>query len=129
MLTLETLTGVQGEEEHLSFYTGRSLVVPLHYDYYEGRDVGGDKERIIVRTYQTIHPVFAGIIFNGIAEKNRRQGLTNNVDLDLWNADRLLTTEDMGTILLQKGNRVLYIEGNLDFGSEQIRRNLHQFLD
>ncbi|MEW6623055.1 MAG: DUF2812 domain-containing protein [Bacillota bacterium] len=107
------------------FRRGMSPVVPKHYDYWETYNFGGTRKGVRINYFDTIHPYFAQMIFEGKTEEMSRFRKLAWVDEDmrqLWGADRLVMTEKMDAILIQRGSQVLYISGEVDFNEQEIRR-------
>jgi uncharacterized membrane protein len=121
--------GLVGRE----FNSGISPVTPKHYDYWETRDINCKTEGIRINYYRTINPYFAEVIFNGVTEKLERgikwKGmylLTKTIITDdemkkLWNVDNLALTEERDEIIVQKGNIVVHMSGDIDFDDRQTR--------
>lgn len=105
---------------------GMSPVTPKYYEYFEKSEVNGSVKCMRIKYYNTISPYFSEIIFNGITddiEKGIRwRGMTifaRNVITDdevksLWDADNLALTEERDEIIIQKGNTVLHLSGDID---------------
>ncbi|SET82128.1 Protein of unknown function [Natronincola peptidivorans] len=123
----------QGSLVSREFDFGMSPITPKHYNYREIRDFNGERKGIRVHYYQTIHPYFAEVIFNGITEELKRgikwRGmyfLTKTIITDdkmkaLWDVDYLALTEDRDEMIIQKGNIVVHLEGDIDFEDRQLR--------
>jgi len=115
------------------FKAGMSPVVPMHYDYWESRDIGYITKYIDIKYYRAINPYFAEIIFNGITDSLEKgfkwQGMTffektiitDDEMKSLWNADNLALTEERDEIIMRKGNIVLRLSGDMDFNDRHTR--------
>ncbi|WP_157047194.1 hypothetical protein [Alkaliphilus metalliredigens] len=123
---VELLEGSQqGSLASREFNPGMSPVTPKHYNYWETRDVNGKTEGIRVNYYRTIHPYFAEVIFNGVTEELRRgikwrdmylftkMIITDNEMKTLWDVDNLALTEARDEIIVQKGNVVVHLLGDI----------------
>lgn len=134
-VTLYDLTGgaKQGKLISREFSPGMSPLVPKHYSYWETRDINGNTEGMRINYYNTINPYFARIVFNGVTEKLERgikwRGeylLTKTIITDdemkkLWNVDNLALTQERDQIIIQKGNVVVRLDGDIDFKKREIR--------
>jgi hypothetical protein len=135
MIRLEELLeeSQQGNLAIREFNPGMSPITPKHYKYWETRDINGKTEGIRVNYYKTIHPYFAEIIFNGV-KKELEKGfkwrgqylLTKTIVTDdemkaLWDVDNLALTETRDEIIVQKGNTVVHMVGDMDFDDRQTR--------
>ena len=116
------------------FNAGMSPVTPKHYSYYEFlRNDNGLEESLNVRYYKTINPRFALTIFNGIVSELREgikwKGMTflertiisDDKMKDLWRTDNLALTKERDEIIVQKGNIVVRLFGDIDFEDRYIR--------
>ena len=115
------------------FSPGMSPLTPKHYNYWETRDIKGKTEGISINYYQTIHPYFSEIIFNGVTEKLRRgikwRGttllnktiITDDEMKALWDVDNLALTEARDEIIVQRGNTVVHMLGDIDFDDRETR--------
>ncbi len=123
----------QGKLARRGFSTGMSPVTPQHYVYWESRGINEETEGMRIRYYKTIHPYFAEVIFNGITDDLRKgikwRGmyfLTKNMITDdemkaSWNMDYLALTEERDDLILQKGNTVVHLSGEINFDDSQTR--------
>jgi len=123
----------QGRLVSREFNPGISPITPKHYNYWETRDINGKTEGIRINYYKTINPYFAEIIFNGVTEKLEKgfkwKGkylftktiITDDEMKNLWNVDNLALTEERDEIIVQKGNTVVHISGDIDFDDRQVR--------
>ncbi|MEN1761055.1 DUF2812 domain-containing protein [Anoxynatronum sibiricum] len=126
-------TSQQGSLAIREFNRGMSPLTPLHYDYLEVWDFEEESQGVRVRYYNTIHPLFAQMIFDGITEELMRgvkfRGnyyLTKTIVSDeamksSWRMDHLALTEDRDELILQKGNKVVHVSGKVNFDDGQIR--------
>lgn len=115
------------------FNPGMSPVIPKHYDYRETRNIIGNPESMRIKYYKAINRYFADIIFNGIKEELEKgikvKGkylFSKTIIKDdemrvLWNVDNLVLTEDRDEIIVQKGDTVVHISGDIDFDDRQTR--------
>lgn len=115
--------------EKREFSQGASLIVPKYYDYWEQWKIDGTKQIIRGSYYEASHPYFARIIFNGKAEAISRVPTFVNRSLrwenepliedeemkQYWKVDRLLLTKDRDAIIVQKGNIIVFLTGDIDF--------------
>jgi hypothetical protein len=118
-----------------SFRRGRSPVTPKHYTYWEAGNVNGKKKKIKIEYYKTVNPYYAEIIFNGIRDELEnniewdeetfsylfRTFITDEVMKNLWDVDNLALTEEGYDLIIQKGNIVMYLSGDIDFNDQQTR--------
>ena len=123
----------QGTSVYSEFNAGMSPIIPKHYSYLETWDVNGTNENIRVKYYKTIHPRFAEIIFNGITAELRegikwkdmilfRKTIISDDEMkNLWNVNNLALTEARDEIIIQKGNIVVHLSGNIDFENRHVR--------
>jgi len=123
----------QGRLVGSEFSPRMSPITPRQYNYWETRDINGIMKGIRVNYYKTIGPYYAQIIFHGLAEKMQQvitwRSMTirnKSVIADeemraLWNMDNLVLTEDKDEILMQKGNTILHLSGDIDFEEKEIR--------
>ncbi|MFA6670892.1 MAG: DUF2812 domain-containing protein [Bacillota bacterium] len=131
---VELLEGSQqGRLVSREFDSGISPITPKHYAYWETRDINGKTEGIRINYYRAINPYFAEVIFNGVTEKLERgikwKGmylLTKTIITDdemkkLWDVDNLALTEERDEIIVQKGNIVVHMSGDIDFDDRQTR--------
>ncbi len=133
-----TMEEILDESEHGSllsreFNPRMSPVTPKYYYYWENREINGSNKSMEIRYYKTISPYFADMIFNGITDRLEKgikwRGMTiftrtiiTDDDLkNLWNADNMALTEERDEIVIQKGNIVLRISGDIDFNDSKIR--------
>ena len=136
IVTLSDLSGSSqtGILVSREFNAGMSPVTPKHYSYYELlRNDNGLEESINVRYYKTINPRFALTIFNGIVSELREgikwKGMTflertiisDDKMKDLWRTDNLALTKERDEIIVQKGNIVVRLFGDIDFEDRYIR--------
>jgi hypothetical protein len=135
IVVLEEILEESNKDSVLSreFEPGMSPIVPRHYDYWEKIDINGQKKSIGIKYYKAINPYFAGIIFGGITDKLengfkwrgeylfKKIIVTDNEIIDLWGAENVAITEERDIIIIQKGNIVLYLSGNIDFNNKQTR--------
>jgi hypothetical protein len=124
----------QGRLVSREFNPGISPITPKHYNYWETRDINGKTEGIRINYYKTIKPYFAEIIFNGVTEELEKgfkyKGkylftktiITDDEMKNLWNVDNLALTEERDEIIVQKGNTVVHISGDIDFNDRQTRK-------
>ena len=115
------------------FRPGMSPVTPKYYEYTERSEVNGSEKHMRIKYYNTVSPYFSEIIFNGIIsdmEKGfkwkgmtifTRTIVTDDDVKSLWDADNLVQTEERDEIIIQKGNTVLHLSGDIDFNEEQTR--------
>lgn len=115
------------------FNPGMSPITPKHYNYWETRDINGKTENIRIKYYKTINPYFAEIIFNGVTEELekgikwkdmylfRKAIITDDEMKALWDVDNLALTEARDEIIVQKGNTVVHMLGDIDFDDRQTR--------
>ncbi len=96
-----------------------SPIVPQHYYYTENWDVDNTRKRMVGDYYESIHPYFTEIIFNGKLEERLKwidTTLAKNEDMeDLWNVDKFYISENNDAILIQKNNIVMYLSGDINF--------------
>lgn len=131
---VELLEGSQqGRIVGREFNPGMSPITPKHYNYWETRDINGKTEGLRINYYRTIHPYFAEVIFNGVTEELRKgikwRGMhlfTKTIFIDdemkaLWDVDNLALTEARDEIIVQKGNTVVHMLGDIDFDDRQTR--------
>lgn len=135
IVTMEELSegSQQGKLVSREFNSGMSPITPKHYNYWEIRDINGKSKGMRVNYYKTIHPYFAGVIFNGVTEELRKgikwEGMslfTKTIITDdemkaLWNVDNLALTETRDEIIVLKGNIVLHLFGDIDYDDSQTR--------
>lgn len=122
------------------FNSGMSPIVPKHYYYQETRNINGKRVDIRIKYYDAINRYFADMIFNGIKEELEKgikwRGMNlfmKNIIKDdemrnLWNVDDLVLTENKDEIIVQKGNTVVYISGDIDFNNERTRELIYNKL-
>ncbi|KAF0193525.1 MAG: hypothetical protein FD169_2463 [Bacillota bacterium] len=99
-----------------------SPLVPTHYDYWEVYDT---TKGMRIKYYETIHPYFAGVIFEGLSHELSRRNKPASTEDDLstlWGVDRLLLTQDRDAIVILRGKRVLFLEGDVDLSAAQTRK-------
>lgn len=123
----------QGRLVGREFSPGSSPIIPRNYNYWETRDINGSTKGIRISYYSAIKPYFADIVFNGVTERLERgikwRGeyiLTKTIILDdemkrLWSADNLALTKDRNEIIVQKGNTVVHMSGDIDFDDKRTR--------
>lgn len=99
----------------------------------EIRDFNGKREGLRIKYYKTINPYFSEVIFKGIKEELRKgikwRGksmftktiITDDEKKDLWEVENLALTEERNEIIVQKGNIVVHVPGDVDFDDMQIR--------
>lgn len=128
VLTLDDLIGCQGNRVAMEFHPGRSPVVPRHYDYWEVRALGDESVSLRVKYYRTISGYFARQIFEGTAESvSRREELLSDTSrAELWDVERVMISGDESIVLIINGNKVLYLEGDIDWTKEQVRGMINQ---
>ncbi|ABW18692.1 hypothetical protein Clos_1146 [Alkaliphilus oremlandii OhILAs] len=111
------------------FSWGVSPIVPKYYDYWEMWNIDGREQMIRGSYYEVSHPYFARITFDGKAESISRVPTFVNRSLrwenepliedeemkQRWKVDRLLLTKDRDAIMVQKGNTVVFLAGDIDF--------------
>jgi hypothetical protein len=123
--TEELVANSQGVVVGRQFKPGMSPVVPRHYDYWEiGPYIGDKRGAMRINYYETKHPYFAQLIFAGKSGEILRWSEKLEQDWEhLWDVDALLLTKgrETETILLRKGNRVVYLEGDMDFNAQYMR--------
>jgi|GEM_PF-4142389 len=104
-----------------------SPLVPTHYDYWEVYDT---TKGMRIKYYETIHPYFAGVIFEGLSHELSRRNKPASTEDDLstlWGVDRLLLTQDRDAIVILRGKRVLFLEGDVDLSAAQTRKLKKRF--
>lgn len=123
----------QGTLVHSEFNAGKSPITSKHYSYLETWYVNGSYENIHIIYYKTIHPRFAGIIFNGITSELRegikwkgmtflkKTVITDDEMKDIWNVNNIALTEARDEIIVQKGNVVVRLSGKIDFENRRVR--------
>lgn len=123
----------QGRLVSREFNSGISPITPKHYNYWETRDINGKAEGLRIKYYKTINPYFAEIIFNGVTEElekgfkwrgeylNTKTIITDDEMKNLWNVDNLALTEERDEIIVQKGNIVVRMSGDIDFNDRKAR--------
>ncbi len=130
----ELLEGSQkGRLVSREFNPGMSPITPKNYNYWETRDINGKTKDMRINYYKTIHPYFAEIIFNGITGELEKGFKWRNMYIftktiisddemkNLWNVDNLALTEERDEIIVQKGNTVVHMLGDIDFDDSQTR--------
>ena len=128
----ELLEGSEkGILESREFDHGMSPIIPEHYNYRETRYINGKTESIRIKYYKAINRYFADIIFNGIKEELEKGFKWKGMNLftktiikddemrDLWNVDNLVLTKGRDEIIVQKGNTVVHISGDIDFNDKR----------
>jgi len=137
IVTMKDITKEANEDSLVSreFDIGRSPIIPKHYDYWETWDINGKRVSLRVHYYEIINPYFVEIIFNSKSEEIKRVLSWRNKSLiqdekmkNLYNADNLLISEDRDILLIQKGNKVVDLSGNIDFEDKMIRDHIIEML-
>ncbi|NLJ57472.1 MAG: hypothetical protein GX339_01355 [Tissierellia bacterium] len=135
IVTIEELVGhsIGGNEISREFKPGSSPLVPKHYDYRELVNIDGNTKTITIKYYNTINPYFAERIFKGINDRLEKgikwRGMTifqRNIIIDdemknLWTMDNMVLTEERDEIIIQKGNKVLHLLGDIDYDEDKTK--------
>ncbi len=135
VVTMEDILGKseQGNLLNIKFDISMSPITPKYYNYWEEREISGVNKYMEIKYYKTINSYFAEIIFNGITNRlengikwRGRAILKKTVIIDddmknFWNADNMALTEEQNEIIIQKGNVVLHLSGDINFNDSQTR--------
>lgn len=118
-ITLKDIYGKEFDIKVSRFDKGRSPIVPKHFDYYEIA-----KERkgsISTEYYLCINEYFAKVIYNGKLENEQRYNEMIYEPGSDWNADEMIYMNDYQSILLRKGKKVIFIDGDEDLREKKIK--------
>jgi len=116
-----------GSLESRTFDPGKSPIVPMHYYYWEAWNINGKSESMSISYYKVINPYFTEVVFSGKSEEIKRVLSWRRVALieddeikDLYNADNVLISENKDIILIQKGNIVVHLRGDINFYEDRV---------
>jgi len=124
-----------GSLESRTFDPGKSPIIPMHYYYWEAWKINGKSEGMSVSYFKVINPYFTEIVFRGKCEEIKRVLSWRRVSLieddklkELYNADNLLISENKDVILIQKGNKVVHLRGDINFYEERVIEHINDRL-